>query len=249
MPKSKTTTVDFEVGQRVSFEYDGNTTEAIITSVNPKKKVCDVETDENETLECDFDELTLVTKKAKPIKKKSQDEPEEEAELEKKSKKSSGTRSLTAAFKSAKPAAAMQFGLPEGNYECLVAGGEAAENDKGISAYIEYVAVNCDDSDIEGKSQRAFFALVDADGEPQQGVEFFKRDLLNLGIEESDIDELDDDDDIVEALNKLLKKLKKLQPWVSVTVKKGKGEYMNLYLQGLMDDQSDKPEMPDNFGN
>lgn len=249
MPKAKTKKTEdvvFEVGQRVSFDYDGNTTEGNVTSVNLKKEVCDVETDDNETLECDFDELTLVEKKV--VKKSSKKEESEEKE-EKSSKKSSGgTRSLTSLFKKAKVAPKNSFGLPPGNYECLVNGGEADQNDKGISAYLEYVAVNCEDSEIDGRSHRAFYGLVDADGEPQQGIEYFKRDLLELGITEEELEGLDDDDDLIDAINKLLRKIAKAQPWVSVQVKQ-KGDYTNLFLQGVMEDQDQKPDMPESFGN
>jgi hypothetical protein len=34
-----------------------------------------------------------------------------------------------------------------------------------------------------------------------------------------------------------------MEPWVSVRAKK-KGDYINVFIQGLMDNQEDKPENP-----
>lgn len=250
MPKAKKTAdATFEEGQRVEIDMgDGNTSEGIVTKVG--KKSCDVETDDNEVLECEFSELTLIPDKEpepEPPKKGKGKPAKDEPEPKQKSAKSSGTRSLMAAFNSRKPAA-NTMGLPIGSHECLVAGGEAAENDKGTNVYIEYVLVNADDDDMNGKSQRKYFQLVDSDGEGLQGADYFKKDLIDLGLEEEDFENRPEEEDLIDFLNGILKKLGKMQPYVSVKVVEGKGGYTNLYLNGLMEDQDNKPDMPDNFG-
>lgn len=132
-------------------------------------------------------------------------------------------------------------GFPVGTWEALAFNGAAEEKEgKGVNAYIEYVGVH--DDDVNGKKQRQYFNIKDDAGNWGEGVGYFKGALVTLGYDEDSLEI--DEDDLVEDLNRLLKKLRKMEPWVSLKVKEGKSGYTNVYLNGLMDDQNDKPTNP-----
>lgn len=240
MPKAKPVskpakTPKWEVGQVVSFDWEGETVQGTITAVNSKESEVDVEGDAfPNVLTCGFDEITLV-------------EPGDEAPSEKTEKSAkSGTKSLKGSFTSKPAADPAGARLPLGNFEALIAAGECATNDKGTSAFLEFTLVN---GDNDGASGRKFYQLYDADEEPlDQGIGILKRDLFDIGFEEEVFDDLDDSSikKLVEGINDILKRLKKMKPWVSIRIVEAKGNksYVNIYIQNLMEDQDQKPDMP-----
>lgn len=229
----------FSVGDLVKFDNNGEETEGTITSVDAKKKEADVEVEGlSDVLICDFDEMTVIPKGKKKAK-----EVEETPDPEERPAKKGGKKSLKGSFNSVPPADPRALGIPPGNHEALITEGLADTNDKGTSVYLQYVAVN---GEVDGHSSRRFYGIYDADGDPnEQIIGFLKTDLMMLGLWDEDT-EVDDStvESIVEDLNVILKKLKKMQPWVSIRVQQ-KGEYLNIFLQQLMDDQDQKPDLPD----
>lgn len=243
-PKAKSKpSIEFEVGQTVTFDNDETEEQGTIVSINEDDGEIDVETSEN-TFTCKPKELTLVETKSKKKTKETVVEEEEPKEEKLAKKEKSSTRSYGKLFSSKKPADQGAFGFPLGNWEALAVGGECAENDKGVSAFIDFVGVN--DADVEGKSQRIYSQLFDTDGEPLDGISFFRKNLIILEIVDEDWEpEGESLDELIEEINQVLKKIKKKLPWVTVQTKKGKGGYTNTYLQGLMENQEEKPELPD----
>lgn len=242
MPKAKSSkTPAWEVGQVVSFEFEGETVEGTITSVDLKAKEVDVEGDAFPTvLTCEFGEITLVEpeeQQKETPKKKGKDKDEEPVT------KKDGTKSLKGSFTSKPPADPSGARLPVGTFEALIGSGECSTNDKGTSAYLEFTLVN---GDSDGMSGRKFYQLYDENDEPLDlGIGILKRDMIDIGFEDDVFDELDDSSikKLVAGLNDILKRLKKLQPWVGIRTQDKKG-YINIYIQQLMEDQDQKPEMP-----
>jgi hypothetical protein len=261
MPAKVASKVKFAVGDEVTFEMNDDTVTGTVKKMKGANYM--VEDGEGTVYECEPSELTAVEeetpapKKKKaaveeeeeetpaPKKKKAAAEEEEEEEAPKKKGAKPAAKGSTG-WNSMKPAEESKGGgLPIGDWEALAYTGLAEEGEKGLSAYIEYVGVH--DDDVNGKTQRAYYNLKDADGEWSEGATYFKRDLLILGFEEEQLELSDEDDNdaIIEEFNKLLKKLRKMEPWVSIKVKPAKkAGYTTLYLGGLMDDQEDKPENP-----
>lgn len=202
-----------------------------------KKKAAPVE--EDDTDDSDDSDDSDDEKPAPKKNKKIVDEDESEEDSGKMAAKSKAP-----SWNKAKPAQQSAVGLPVGNWEALAYTGACVVEGKGIQAYIEYVGVH--DDDVNGKTQRAYYTLKDDKGVWTEGTTYFKRDLITLGFEEEDLEVADDSDDeeFAEAITKILKKLRKREPWVSIKIKDGKGGYTRLFLNGLMDDQDDKPENP-----
>lgn len=234
-PDKKPAAPKWEDGQRVSIEVNGETVFGKITEIT--KKSIEVTTDDDIAYECQPDELT--------------DAPDGGGDTgggdETPKKGAKGTRSLGAAFNAVPKAEGTGGGgLPIGTHEALVTGHDGAVTDKGASVYLEVTGVN--DAEIDGKTQRKYYQIVGEDGELQeQGCGILKSDLVLLGLEEDDIDVPDtaDPEELIAGLKKILKKVVKEGPWVSVNVKEGKKGYTNMYFQGLMEDQANKPDKPD----
>lgn len=267
MPVPAKSKHEFAVDDDVIMDLDGEPTPVKVTKLKSGGNYM-VEDNDGSTYECEPHELSAKKaakkKKAEPEeeeeetpkkKKKAAPEPEEEEEEEekpaKKKKKPADEEEEEEETKPAKKGKGWfnkteavkgkgNVGLPVGKWEALAYNGAAEEKGKGIQVYIEYAGVH--DEDVNGKTQRQYFTLVDEKGKPSDGVGYFKGAMETLGFSEEDLEI--DEDDMVEELNRLLKKLRKREPWVSITVKEGKGGYNNLYLNGLMDDQEDKPENP-----
>lgn len=232
-------------GAAASFDLEGETETGVITEV--KKDSAVVTLPNKQAYDCEFDEIHEAEApdddpEPEPKKKVKKGKTESEEEETPKGKKGKG-KNIGALFNSKEVADPLNQGFPLGNHEALVGGGEAATSDKGTSAYIEFVGVTSEE--VEGKTMRQYFQLLNADDEPLDGISYFKRAMVDLGVDEDDL-EIDaaDTEELVEGINSLLKKLGKVEPWVSVKVVKGKNEYNNLYIQGLMEDQDQKPEMP-----
>jgi len=92
--------------------------------------------------------------------------------------------------------------------------------------------------------------IIDADGNPQeQGISYMKADLHDMGIDDDDINDAvpdtEDMEEFIDALNKFLKKVGKMRPWVSIRVvpPKKTGYGNTIYIQGLMEDQDQKPDV------
>lgn len=260
----------FTKDDKVMVDIDGTDTLCTVTKLKGDNYIV---TDEEGTVyECEPHELTLATdeeeeeetpkkKSAKkpaaeeeeeeetpaPKKKKAAPESEEEEEEEKPAKKAvKGKKKGGLGWNDTAPAeAAKSFGLPPGQWEALAYNGVCeAGKGEGIQAYIEYVGVH--DDEVTGKTQRGYYTIVDEKGNPSEGIGYFKRDLITLGFteEQLEIDE-SDNETVIEELNKLLKKLRKMEPWVTISVKvNAKTGNSTLYLNGVMDDQEDKPANP-----
>lgn len=216
-------------GDRVSFEAEDGIENGEITDINGK--IATVKTDADEEYNVEIADL----KPAEVEEEAEEAEEEEEKPAKKKvaGKKGKGT-SLGRLFDETDAAPEMGGGFPEGNWEALITGGAIEETDKGTSAYFELVGVN--DEDVEGKTQRLYYQLVTPDDEAGAGLPFFKRDLAKLGYEDVA------SDDVEATFEEIIEE----EPWVSVNVrprKDGSG-YNNIYLDGLMDDQDDKPSNP-----
>lgn len=143
-------------------------------------------------------------------------------------------------FNSTPAAEGGAMGFPEGNWEALIVGGVLERGEKGLSAYFEFVGVGHED--VEGRTQRKYYQLLDADDEPAndgQGIGFLKKDLALLGHGEFEID----DESQLEAK---LEEIAQEEPWVQIAAQRNKKnpQYVNLFLNGLMEDQADKPERP-----
>lgn len=244
--KEEKETPEYEIGQDVQFDWDGKDCIGTITKVNAKKKELDVEGDDIPPgTVCTFDECTIV-KKGKVKKEKEKEEPEEEPEKPAKTSGKGKGLSLKDKLNAKPPAESGPMGLPEGTHECLVVDGLCETNAKGTSAYLEFCIVNSEDEELNGRSGRKFYQLIDPDGEALDGVSYLKADGMLIGMMDEEF-ELEGDtlEEIVDEFNAVLKKLKKKEPWVSVNVVPGKGQYKNIYLQSLMEDQEDKPEKPE----
>lgn len=262
MPKlkkaaKKEAEIEIKKGMRLAFTIEGDDQKGTVTEV-AKNGDFTVENDDGVNVDFEASEagdVEILEEEAeeKPVKKgkpgKAKKEAEEEVEEEEeKPKGKKGTRSLAGAWRSTERAARGGGGFPVGAWEAIVAGGEAAETDKGVSAYLGFVGVN--DDEVNGLGHRKYYQLFDADGEPQeQGIGYFKADLHDIGVDDDDIDaaipDTEDMEEFIDALNKFLKKVAKARPWLSVKVvpAKKKGYGNSLYVQGLMEDQDEKPEL------
>jgi hypothetical protein len=164
----------------------------------------------------------------KPTTQKSKQEVEEKPK----------TKSLASMFESAEPAKA---GPPLGRHEALITGVSDLDTDQGLSVSLECIIVNSEEN--EGRKAFLNYGILkreEVDGEIEetasQGIGYLKRDMELL------------DHPLVGPENKkdLLKQMQAIadeEPWVNIEVKK-KGIYTNVFLQGVQEDQDDKPERP-----
>lgn len=244
MPKTKSSAkpaaTKFEDGQRISMDLEGTLTYANIVTIDKKKETADVKTDDGGLYVCEFDEMTVEEDDA------GKEPADDEAPTGKAAKGSSdsGSKSLADRFNAIPKSEGGAMGLPKGNWEALIIDMDCAETEKGISAYFEIVGVS--DAEVEGKTTRKYYQLFDAAGEAQeQGIGFFKQDLVNVGIDEDDIEvQGEDNEELIASIKKIMKKVVKTEPWITITVKEGKNNYMNTYINGLMENQKEKPANP-----
>jgi hypothetical protein len=246
----KAKAVKFAVGDKVSVDIDGTDTECKVTKLKGENYI--VADEDGTTYECEPHELKPLEEEEETSKKKKKPAAEEEEETPAPKKKKAAAEEGEETPKKKKgglgwnataPADEVKaFGLPVGQWEALAFNG-VCEGGKGKSllAYVEYVGVH--DDEVTGKTQRAYYTIIDEKGQPSEGIAYFKRDLLTLGFTEEQLEI--DEDEVEDELNKLLKKLRKMEPWVTINVKaNSKTGQTNLYLNGIMDDQEDKPANP-----
>jgi len=249
-----------KVDNRVQFMIGDDEYKGTVTTMN-KDGSFEVESDDEQKFEFEAKEAKDVTVLDEEPEAEAEPEPEEEEKPKKPAKKAKveeeeeqpkkkakgGSRSLASAWKSAERAERSAGGLPIGNHEAIIVGGEASETDKGLSMFFTFAGVG---AEAEDKHQRKYYQLFDADGEPLElGIGYLKADLHDIGLDDDDINdavpECDNNEEFIEALNKLAKKIGKARPWLSIrVVAPKKAGYSNtIYIQGLMEDQDQKPEL------
>lgn len=135
-------------------------------------------------------------------------------------------------------AATPGFDVPPGQYEAIAHKAEYSlfEDSQKEAVFIEFAIVN--DDKIAGKTTRVYYNLIGKDGSEGQGYEYMKRDLEMVGCDAIDIS--DNKDEFTENLKNWFDENK---PWVVIDVKKN-GQFTNVYLNSMMDDQEGKPELP-----
>lgn len=221
----------FEVGDKVLLlDENDEEVQGEITAIDKKTKTATIDCGDNNYEE----ELT----KLKPFKGEEEPEPEPEPKNRLKSKSGKAT-SLGSIFKKAKAAPeGGGGGFPAGNWEALIVGAsteiDKQENTRGI-----FEVVGVGDDEVEGKKAKIGYTLMNKDGSEGAGMEYFKRDLVKLNVE---TDGIETDEDLENALEEV----SKAEPWIDVTAKpqKDNPQYVNIYIDGLKDDQDNKPEAP-----
>lgn len=218
----------FEIGDKVFFLEDGEEYNGEITKIKGKDAIIEASHD-GELYSQPLADLKSYVEEEKPKKGKLP------APNGAKSK-GKGT-SLAGALKNAEVPEG-GGGLPSGSWEALIIGARTEEDKEGRRVGIlEFCGVG--DSDVEGKTQNSRSLLLDAEGAELPGLGWFKKDLLKLEV---DMDAIDSDEELDQALEELAQR----EPWVDITVKpqKNNPQYSNIFLDGLKEDQDNKPERP-----
>lgn len=251
MPKPSTKTVSkFAIGDRVLLDMDDGKGHVVPCEVigldpDPKHKALayKVSTDDGEQYDCEPHEVEAAPAGKAKAKPSPEEKPEEQAE-EETEEPAKPTAKKGGGWNATKPAGPQAKGLPLGNHEAIIYEGVVEETGKKISAYLSVIGVNS--KEAHGHTSRIYFNIRDEKGEwNDQGNAIFKQRLVDIGYTEEEL-ELDESN-LVEDLQTLLKKLKKKLPWVSIKVvpQKTNPAYTNIFIQGLMDDQENKPEIPE----
>jgi len=242
----------FAIGTEVVFDNDGTEMRGVVKLINTEGEYEVLADDDGQIYICAEHEISEAppaeeeeTPKKKTVVKgkPSKGKPQEEEEP-KKGKTAKGTkRSLADEFKELESQGPVGF-LDPGDYEALVSGGGCEVKDDGkMSAWYELTVVNDENEENNGKTTRRFFNVTDEDGKLTQGSKILKGDLEVMEFEEDDFDI--QAEDYEEYFTELLGKLKKKLPWVLIRTREGKGGFLNTYLQGLCENQEDKPELPE----
>ena len=229
----------FHDGDGVTFDDgDGNILEGVIESTDPDAETATVLVDEDQ-YEVEFKELTLAEPpEEKPAKKAVKKKAEAEEKEEKKAKGGKKVDAFAEQLRKTKAASAGGF-LADGDYEGLITEINYKENEeKGDSVGVKYTVVNNSDEDLNGKSAVSFYNVTTPEGEASQGLEYLKRDLISLGIEEDDLDAVASKEEFIDLLNNLAEE----QKWVEFKVTTRKG-FSNVFLQSVFEDQDEKPEL------
>lgn len=113
--------------------------------------------------------------------------------------------------------------MPAGKHKVIITGFEITENDKGVSAVIEYTGHA--DSEVEDKKLKQYYKIQDAAGEVGQGAGFLKADLEKLGFE--DVSGADLEETLAEIVSKEI---------VCMITVKQNGQWTNAYLDGVVED-------------
>lgn len=120
-------------------------------------------------------------------------------------------------------------GIPVGDHEARILEMLYEKTVKGESVKVTYEATTADEeSEAYGKKSSQWYQIFDKDGNLGKGVGFLKADLEKLGVEE--------DKQKLAVLEETLAEISAEQPLVNVRVKQN-GQYLNVYLQGLVEDQ------------
>lgn len=245
MPKVTKEVAKFKVDDEVIMDLNGEDVPCKVVKLKGGNYI--TEDKDGSEYECEPHELTIAEKKKKAPAAEAEDDtppakPKKQAAAEVEDEPTpdkTPAKTKVKGWNDAK-AATSKAGFPIGNWEALAFNGACESDGKKLSAYVDFAGVN--DEAVEGLTQRIYWTLKDEKGQWTEGVTYMKGALLTLGFKEEQLEI--DESEVEEELNKLLKKLRKTEPWVTVRAKEGKGGYVNLYLNGLMDDQSDKPENP-----
>lgn len=130
------------------------------------------------------------------------------------------------------------FNIVAGQYEALLYLADYYRDDKSPreSVYLEFVIVN-DTGKMDGKTTRIYYNIKDKDGADATGYDYLKRDLDTLGF---DLNQFKSQEEFEMGLKAWADEEK---PYVVIDVKKN-GQYTNVYLNSVMDDQTGKPDMP-----
>lgn len=129
--------------------------------------------------------------------------------------------------------------LKPGQFEALAFSGGLYEDPATPkqAIWIDYCIVN-DDGANEGRNGRAFYNIIDKEGDEANGMPYLVRDLEILGIDYSGAKSIENFAEILgEALDQLC-------PYVVIDVVFKNG-FTNIYLNSVMDNQSQKPDLPD----
>lgn len=261
---SKANALKFEVGEEYIMDLSGDDVKVKCEALGKKdddgKKLISVIDETNaETYDCYPHEL-----KALPAKKGKKEDPEEEEVKPKKTKKAESEeqeeeekvkpkgKTSGGFWSKTKTAEDFATGLPIGTWEALAFNGESEDKGKGWNIFLEVVGVNADGDDakkVNGIKNRIYYQIFDKNGEYNEvGAGILRKDLIKVGFTEDDLNSMDDSspDSLREDLDLLLKKLRKREPWISVKIVKQKNDdrYTQCYIQGLMEDQDDKPANP-----
>lgn len=133
-------------------------------------------------------------------------------------------------------AAPAGFDIIPGQYEALCyKAGEYSEGQKE-AIWIEFSIVNDQNGKMDGKTGRIYYQIKDKDGLEGNGFEYMKRDLENLGFE---MDGYTSQADFIKGLEAWADQE---AVWVVIDVKKN-GQFTNIYLNSVMDDQASKPDL------
>jgi len=160
-----------------------------------------------------------IRKSAPPARKTAPAEEEHDAPTPSASKAD--------AFDEVAPGGAL--GIPPGDWECRIIEMVYEKNTKGESVKVTYEATAVDEeSPAYGKKSSQWYQIFDKDGNKGKGIGFLKGDLEKLGV--------DEEGQKFANLEDTLEQITAEQPLVNVKAKQN-GQWLNVYLQGLVDDQ------------
>lgn len=218
-------------GDYVKWMEDGNEYEGTISEIKGKNAVIDVSGELWQAAVADLTKAEAPEPDPEPEPSKPKGKPATKGAAPKKGS------SLSAALNAATPAPDGGGGLPLGKWEALLVAAEIEEGDFGTRGVFTVVGVN--DTEVEGKKDYVRYLLLNPDGTEGQGLQYFKRDLAKLGLE--DVEFADDDE-----LNTTMTALGDEQKWIDINVvpQKNNKAYTNVYIDGLKDEQENKPECP-----
>lgn len=229
---------EIEVGSWVKWEEEGEG-EKVGQVIELKKKSAIIQCGED-MYETNLVDLTITEEQVA----EAEPEPEPEKPAKPAGKRPSNApkgkgSSLAAIYNKSKPAPdGGGGGFPKGKWQALIVGGELEEvKEGGIRGLFHLVGVG--DDEVEGKKGRLSYVLVTPEGEEAEGMQYFKRDLVKLGLEDV---EFSSEDEITEALETIGNN----ETWVNVSAvpQKTNPQYTNIFLDSVEDDQSAKPERP-----
>ena len=122
-----------------------------------------------------------------------------------------------------------------GTYNALITEIQATRDDEGKNEAV-FIEATITDDEAPGKKCRIYFNFSDAEGNEKPGMPFFNQARSMLGWDEP----LESWDDMVEKLAEIAAQ----QVWVVIEVKK-KGQWTNIFLNSVPENQDEKPALPE----
>jgi hypothetical protein len=123
-------------------------------------------------------------------------------------------------------ASATGMSVPVGNYVGhIVAAKRTVEDEPSQKEFIK-IDYEVAEGEHEGKVVPAWYNLFNKEGVPQRGGEFFKRDVVTLGVRE------EGKEPTYEEIDQVLEEIADARPLCNFTCKLNNG-YYNIFLQGL----------------